>query len=87
MTFSISPTADVGSLTTDCRLLDVRAFAELCDCSARHIYRLNDARRCPKNIKLGSLVRWPARTGDPMTGVLDWLESGCPDCRRATNQS
>lgn len=65
------------------KLLDVIAFADLCDCSTRHIYRLNDAGRCPKNVKLGSLVRWPARTGDPTTGVLDWLEAGCPDCRRA----
>lgn len=84
MVLSISPTAHVGDITSDRRLYDVHAFAELCDCSERHIYRLNDARRCPPSIKLGSLVRWPARTGDPMTGVLDWLEAGCPDCRRAS---
>lgn len=66
------------------KLLSVNDFAELANCSPRHIYRLNDARRCPKNVKLGSLTRWLARTGDPMTGVLDWLEAGCPDCRRAS---
>lgn len=85
MTQSISPTAHVGDITSNRGLLDVGACAELCACSTRHFYRLNDARRCPPSIKLGSLARWPARTGNPMTGVLDWIEAGCPDCSGTGN--
>lgn len=65
------------------RLGDVNAVAAICDCSPRHCYRMADSGRMPRPVKLGSLVRWRLRTGDPMTGVLDWVEAGCPCCREA----
>lgn len=58
-------------------LLDVRAVAQLLDCSTRHVYRLADAGRMPAPVRLGSLVRW--RRAD-----LDaWLAGGCKPCRTA----
>lgn len=60
---------------------DVNAVATIYDCSKRHVYRMADAGRIPRPVKLGSLVRWRLRTGDPMTGVYDHIEAGCPSCR------
>ncbi len=59
----------------------VQAVAAIYDCSKRHVYRMADAGRIPRPVKLGSLVRWRLRTGDPMTGILDHIEAGCPSCR------
>ncbi len=56
-------------------LLDVEAVAELLDCSTRHVYRLADAGRLPRPVKLGALVRWPR------TDLNDWLAAGCPSVR------
>ena len=64
-------------------LLDVRAVAALLGgCSTRHIYRLADAGRMPRPVKLGTLVRW--RRAE----VLDWISAGCPAVRpqKATAQ-
>ncbi|MBN2559400.1 MAG: helix-turn-helix domain-containing protein [Phycisphaerae bacterium] len=58
-------------------LLDVRAVASLLDCSSRHIYRLSDAGRMPRPLKLGQLVRW--RRAE----VLDWIAGGCRSVRTA----
>lgn len=53
-------------------LLDVRAVAALLGgCSTRHVFRLADAGRMPKPIRLGSLVRW--RRAE----VMRWIEGGC----------
>lgn len=65
------------------KLLDVQAVAEMLGCSTRHVYRLSDSGRMPRPVKLGSLVRWRRSTGDPMTGLDDWVTAGCPSCRRA----
>ena len=61
---------------------DVRAVATIYHCSAKHVYRMADAEKIPRPIKLGALVRWRLRTGDPMTGVYDHIEAGCPSCRQ-----
>jgi excisionase family DNA binding protein len=59
------------------QLLDVRAVAQLLNCSPRHVYRLADAGRLPAPLRLGALVRW--RRAD-----LDaWLAQGCPRVRSA----
>jgi len=59
-------------------LLDVRAVAALLGgCSVRHVYRMADAGRMPRPIKLGALVRW--RRAE----LLDWLAAGCPPVRSA----
>lgn len=63
-------------------LLDVGAVAELLNCSVRHVYRLADRGAMPQPVRLGSLLRWRRATGDPMTGLEDWLKAGCPSCRQ-----
>jgi excisionase family DNA binding protein len=62
-------------------LLDVGAVADLLGCSARHVYRLADRGAMPRPVRLGSLIRWRRSTGNPMTGLEDWLQAGCPSCR------
>ena len=57
-------------------LLDVQGVAELLDCSARHVYRLADAGRMPRPVRLGALVRWRR------TDLDNWLAAGCPDLRK-----
>ena len=57
-------------------LLDVRAVAALLGgCSTRHVYRLADAGKMPRPLKLGQLVRW--RRAE----LLRWLGEGCPPVR------
>jgi predicted DNA-binding transcriptional regulator AlpA len=65
------------------QLLDVRAVAALLDCSPRHIYRMADAGQMPRPVRIGALVRWRRTTGDPTTGIEDWITAGCPSCRTA----
>ena len=62
-------------------LLTVRQVAALLGCSARHVYRLSDRGAMPRPVKLGNLVRWNRRTGDPATGIEDWIDSGCKPSR------
>lgn len=61
-------------------LLDVAAVAEMLGCSARHVYRLSDAGRMPAPVKLGVLVRWSA------AAIREWIDAGCPSCRKGTRQ-
>lgn len=56
-------------------LLDVRAVAAMLNCSPRHVYRLSDANRMPRPIRLGALVRWRRDS------ICSWLADGCPPCR------
>jgi hypothetical protein len=63
---------------------DVEAIAALIPCSARHVRRMADAGLMPRPVHIGRLVRFRLRTGDPKTGVLDWIEAGCPACRTST---
>jgi len=72
MTTTKQPDRNGGA---DPAMLDVRGVASLLSCSARHIYRMADAGRMPRPLKLGSLVRW--RRAD----IDAWLEAGCPPCR------
>ena len=67
-------------------MLDVQAVSVLLSCSVRHVYRLCDSGRMPPPIKLGALVRWPRSTGDPTTGIVDWVGAGCPDCRKGSRR-
>ena len=62
-------------------MIDVDAFAALVPCSARHVRRMADAGLAPRPVHCGRLIRFRLRTGNPMTGVLDWIEAGCPSCR------
>lgn len=53
-------------------LLDVRGVAELLGCSPRHVYRLADAGRMPRPVRLGGLVRWSRDS------ICEWVTAGCP---------
>ncbi len=53
-------------------MLDVAAVASMLRVSGRHVYRLADAGRMPRPIKLGGAVRWSR------TAILDWIAAGCP---------
>ena len=57
-------------------LLDVRAVAKLCNCSARHVVRLADAGDMPAPHKLGRLLRWSRAT------LLAWVAAGLPSPRK-----
>ena len=57
-------------------LLDVKGVARLLNCSSRHVYRLSDAGRMPKPVRLNSLVRWSRAAVD------QWIAEGCQNCRR-----
>ena len=62
------------------KLLDVQGVAQLLNCSTRHVYRLSDAGKMPRPVKLGSLVRWNR------TSIDDWIASGCPAIRTVTGK-
>jgi len=62
------------------KLGDVKAVAEKCDCSVRHIYRLADAARMPAPVRLGALVRWD------LDEIDRWISAGCPSCRKGAGR-
>ena len=68
---------EVAECESRTALLDVRAVAKLLDCSSRHVYRLADAGKLPRPVKLGQLVRW--RRAE----MLGWIADGCPAVRSA----
>ena len=57
-------------------LIDVRQTSILLGCSSRHVYRLSDAGRMPRPVKLGALVRWSK------SAIEEWIAAGCPSCRK-----
>jgi len=59
-------------------LLDVVAVAKLLACSKRTVYRLTDAGKMPRSVKIGALVRWDRET------LLAWIRDGCKPAGRAT---
>jgi excisionase family DNA binding protein len=71
----MGPTAHTSPANSPA-LLDVQAVAELLGCSARHVYRLADADRMPRPVKLGALVRWSK------LAIEAWIADGCPSCRK-----
>lgn len=68
------------SAESPAKLLDVQAVAELCGCSTRHVYRLSDAGKMPRPLKLGSLVRWSR------AAIEEWIDAGCPSCRQGAKR-
>jgi predicted DNA-binding transcriptional regulator AlpA len=72
-----TPTAEVigGPERAPAELLNVEAVARLCSCATRTVYRLADAGRLPRPLKLGGMVRW--RRGE----IVDWIAAGCPAVR------
>ena len=61
-------------------LVDVRAVARLLSCSQRHVYRLADAGKMPKPLRLGTLNRWSRQA------IMRWINDGCPSMRRGARR-
>jgi excisionase family DNA binding protein len=55
-------------------LLDVESVAEMLNVSTRHVYRLADAGRMPRPLKLGGANRWDR------DALSRWIADGCPRC-------
>ena len=66
-----------GTTREDAELVGVRDVARMLGCSGRHVYRLSDAGKMPRPVKLGQLVRW--RRAE----LIGWLDAGCPSVRSA----
>lgn len=73
-------TLEAPEKTSGRRLGDVRTVATLLACSPRHVYRLADADRMPRPLRLGTLVRWD------LDAIDQWIRAGCPCCRRGTGR-
>lgn len=73
----VEPQTQAGQATlrVESALMDVEQVAAMLRCSTRHIYRLSDAGRMPRPLKLGALVRWNR------TEVERWLNDRCPSVR------
>lgn len=67
--------ATVSKPAEPAALLSVVEVSRLLGCSARHVYRLADAGRMPRPVKVGALVRWNR------AAVLHWIDDGCPSIR------
>ena len=63
---------DERSKGVDAAMLTVHDVARMLNCSARTVYRLTDAGRMPRPVKLGALVRWRREN------VENWISQGCP---------
>ncbi len=53
-------------------MLIIDQVARLLNCSMRTLYRLNDAGKMPRPVRLGSLVRWNR------SEIEQWIADGCP---------
>jgi predicted DNA-binding transcriptional regulator AlpA len=73
-------TVETPETTTGRRLGDVKAVAVKLSCSPRHVYRLADADRMPRPVRLGSLVRWD------MDEIDRWIVAGCTSCRKGAGR-
>ena len=71
-------------LSDTVRLIDVVELAKITALSKPTLWRNNEHGIIPRGRKIGRSVRWVLRTGDPMTGILDWIEAGCPHCGPAS---
>lgn len=57
------------------RLLTVEDVAERLSVSPRHVYRMADAGRIPRPLKIGAAVRWNPDAID------EWIAGGCKPVR------
>jgi excisionase family DNA binding protein len=69
---TFAATVAAGAPADEPLLLDVKAVAALLGCSSRNVYRLADAGKMPRPLKVGTLVRW--RRAD----IETWIANGCP---------
>ena len=54
---TVEPDENRGVAFAHRTLVDVHQLAEMLGCSPRHVYRLSDAGKMPRPVKLGALVR------------------------------
>ncbi|QNN21806.1 helix-turn-helix domain-containing protein [Planctomycetales bacterium ZRK34] len=58
-------------------MLTIDQIARLLNCSTRTVFRLNDAGRMPRPVRLGALVRWNR-------GQIErWIAAECPKPERS----
>ncbi|HQM50459.1 MAG TPA: helix-turn-helix domain-containing protein [Candidatus Hydrogenedentes bacterium] len=55
--------------------LKVDGVAEMLDCSVRSVYRLADAGKLPRPVRLGGMVRWNS------ADLEAWVAGGCRPVR------
>lgn len=60
------------------RMVEIDWLADATGLSKPTLHRHHKAGLIPRGCKIARSVRWRLRTGDPKTGILDWLEAGCP---------
>ena len=51
---------------------DVPDLARMFKCSISHIYTMRDAKKLPRSLKLGQLIRWRRSV------IRSWMAAGCP---------
>lgn len=61
-----------GAATAAPRLLNASEVSALLGVSSRSVYRLSDAGKMPRPLKVGGSVRWDRQT------VERWIADGCP---------
>ena len=71
-------------LSDTVRLIDVVELAKITALSKPTLWRHHENGIMPPGLKIGRSVRWRLRTGDARTGILDWVEAGCPHCGPAS---
>jgi excisionase family DNA binding protein len=59
------------------RLLGITEVMMRLGCSRRSIYRLDNAGKMPRSIRLGGMLRWREAAIDK------WIADGCPDRRKS----
>ncbi len=64
------PTDQASKLLPE--LLNAKQVAGMLNVSQRTLYRLKDGNQLPKEVELGSSVRWRRRE------VIQWIDQGCP---------
>jgi excisionase family DNA binding protein len=67
-------------MSIDIKMVDVRAVADLLNCSKRHVYRMSDGGLMPPPVKLGALVRWRRRE------IEEWISNGCKPVRTVSGK-
>lgn len=70
---------DISMIPVEQQLVDIDYLAELTGLSKPTLWRHHESGMLPRGCKIGRSVRWRLRTGDPTTGILDWVEAGCPN--------
>lgn len=78
---------DISPAPREAALIDAAEFARLLSVSKPTLWRLRDSGKLPLATALtAQILRWHLRTGNPSTGVLDWIENGCEPVATSNNK-